>query len=359
MSNYYSQIRRLDNLSSDLHSLELRIISFLGACDTPASIASQVKSAIAQWRRKASILERDDSPIVFDPRSRLSIDLQSESPYFGCRVTLNGEFRIDDGSYVQLTYQSGQSDGVTWSIDNSEEFPDEYLAEVVGPRRADYLRGFSDCLRKLSLLVIDEKGEEYILPQTHACVKPGRQDNVYFIRDSFNGFVKIGYSKSPLNRFSDLAGGHPTPLDLIGVVPGTVAHEREAHRLWSPLRIGGEWFIERPELIAWFRKCLSENKVCFDLPDDERDLIQLRTTVRQLLNRNLYDSGKMLATDKRHPWATKEASLLRRQAYSFDIVGAKPRQAEVSPLVKTMLAMSRSIPRRRRSLTKSTPTEYF
>lgn len=63
---------------------------------------------------------------------------------------------------------------------------------------------------------------------------------IYFIRAK--KFLKIGYSKDPIKRISELQTGNPVKLKLIGVLPGTYETEKMIHRVLSKFRVEGEWF---------------------------------------------------------------------------------------------------------------------
>ena len=68
-----------------------------------------------------------------------------------------------------------------------------------------------------------------------------KQGFIYFIalRDEF---VKIGYSTTPLKRFSSLQVGCPYPLKLVGLIPGTKEEEAEVQEMFSSWHVRGEWY---------------------------------------------------------------------------------------------------------------------
>lgn len=59
---------------------------------------------------------------------------------------------------------------------------------------------------------------------------------------SDEGAVKIGYARDPVRRLSELNVAHAGRLKLVGVVRGTKADERAAHKLLYAYRVRGEWF---------------------------------------------------------------------------------------------------------------------
>ena len=67
--------------------------------------------------------------------------------------------------------------------------------------------------------------------------------------------LKIGRSIDPESRLSGMQTGNPAPLKLLGYVRGGAALEKSLHRLFGPLRQGGEWFIYTDDMEALVR-CL-------------------------------------------------------------------------------------------------------
>lgn len=54
--------------------------------------------------------------------------------------------------------------------------------------------------------------------------------------------VKIGFSKDPISRLTELNIGAPGKHRLIGFARGDKCHEREIHEICRNQRIRGEWF---------------------------------------------------------------------------------------------------------------------
>lgn len=72
---------------------------------------------------------------------------------------------------------------------------------------------------------------------------------VYFIRSGDR--VKIGVSKDPRARLSDLRIGSSRLLRIRYITPGDRAKERELHRLFASDRVNGEWFIYSRQIRDW------------------------------------------------------------------------------------------------------------
>lgn len=65
--------------------------------------------------------------------------------------------------------------------------------------------------------------------------------NIYLIQDQESGLVKIGRSRNPRQRLSDLrVGGRK--LVLLLFFPGIVADEESFHKALARKRVRGEWF---------------------------------------------------------------------------------------------------------------------
>jgi hypothetical protein len=74
---------------------------------------------------------------------------------------------------------------------------------------------------------------------------------IYFIQDTSSRAIKIGTSKNPLSRLSDLQTAHHAPLILIGVMDGTQHEERLLHHKFE--RLQGEWFEPSRALLAYIQ----------------------------------------------------------------------------------------------------------
>lgn len=72
---------------------------------------------------------------------------------------------------------------------------------------------------------------------------------IYFIQAK-SGPIKIGYTKNPKTRFDQLVVGHYEDLILRGVLPGTLADEKNLHKSIARSKIRGEWFHPTEEVLA-------------------------------------------------------------------------------------------------------------
>jgi len=67
---------------------------------------------------------------------------------------------------------------------------------------------------------------------------------VYAIRESETGRIKIGISRNPVARLSQLQTGNSQQLELVAVKPAVngFSCEQDAHKSAASLHIRGEWF---------------------------------------------------------------------------------------------------------------------
>jgi hypothetical protein len=73
--------------------------------------------------------------------------------------------------------------------------------------------------------------------------------HVYFVENPQAGAVKIGFTAQPRSRFSALRSVNLDKLNVLGLFPGSVEHEKFLHRLYKRDRIKGEWFTKSDGLL--------------------------------------------------------------------------------------------------------------
>lgn len=74
---------------------------------------------------------------------------------------------------------------------------------------------------------------------------------IYFIQDSVNGAIKIGYtSQDPEIRLSTLQTGNPNTLTIIGLMHGSSILEKYLHYKFREHHIRGEWFMPHERIFA-------------------------------------------------------------------------------------------------------------
>jgi hypothetical protein len=75
---------------------------------------------------------------------------------------------------------------------------------------------------------------------------------IYFAQDESTLHVKIGFhgGEDALERIKSLQTGNPSPLVLLGTMPGDRDTERRLHRDFAAARVAGEWFRPVAGLLA-------------------------------------------------------------------------------------------------------------
>lgn len=99
---------------------------------------------------------------------------------------------------------------------------------------------------------------------------------VYFIQEKPNGYVKIGYVRTPegiYNRLRSLQGGNARELSVRVLVPAAgPAVERRLHAAFDHTRVRGEWFDPTDDLYrlmaALHERPDAYDEICqeFDVP---------------------------------------------------------------------------------------------
>lgn len=72
--------------------------------------------------------------------------------------------------------------------------------------------------------------------------EPPNSGWVYFLSGKNEKMIKIGYSKDPNKRASELQVASADKLSIKYAFRGTMADERRLHKLFSKYRRNGEWF---------------------------------------------------------------------------------------------------------------------
>lgn len=81
-----------------------------------------------------------------------------------------------------------------------------------------------------------------------------RASTIYFIQAGDAGPIKIGFTSGcPLDRMANLQTGSPDELRLVAHARGTQEDERELHKRFAHLRMRGEWFQPKSELVEFIR----------------------------------------------------------------------------------------------------------
>jgi hypothetical protein len=80
------------------------------------------------------------------------------------------------------------------------------------------------------------------------CPAPEAVGFVYFLRSGDH--IKIGFSKDPRRRASDLSSGLASGINILAYVPGSRDDERRLHHALRRHRQSGEWFAATPAVVG-------------------------------------------------------------------------------------------------------------
>jgi len=75
---------------------------------------------------------------------------------------------------------------------------------------------------------------------------------IYFVYG--NGAVKIGFSTNFIKRFSGLNLAVPNHLEILGVIYGGPAVERNTQKFFKRFHIKGEWYVAAVELLDYIKE---------------------------------------------------------------------------------------------------------
>lgn len=93
--------------------------------------------------------------------------------------------------------------------------------------------------------------------------------HVYFMlangyTNTSESFVKIGWSSvCPWARMKTIETTCPLPISLIAIVPGKKSDEFAFHRTFGHLRMRGEWFAWKDDLIEFVNTLPEPDRVTF------------------------------------------------------------------------------------------------
>lgn len=72
---------------------------------------------------------------------------------------------------------------------------------------------------------------------------------VYFIQDTGNRYIKIGYTEDIKSRASCIQTGNPNPIDILAYVRANKKDEAKVHVALKKYRHRGEWFKPTEEVL--------------------------------------------------------------------------------------------------------------
>jgi hypothetical protein len=134
--------------------------------------------------------------------------------------------------------------------------------------------------------------------------------HVYFVKPvGMPGPIKIGYSKSPMERMSGLMCWSPWPLEVVASVPGNRALEKNIHECFAHHHSHHEWFHAHPEILV------AVEKIKAGVPVAEAiDLTRRTGDIRSEAERNRHPPERRfyMSYAQRIRWARDKAGEDRR-----------------------------------------------
>lgn len=102
---------------------------------------------------------------------------------------------------------------------------------------------------------------------------------IYLIGRKDNGWkadpVKIGYSKNPHKRVSELQTGHPYPLKVRKTLTGTLVDEKRLHRLLRDFNCSREWFLFDYHTVSVLNAVLRSGDIAEAEKEIEKALVEV------------------------------------------------------------------------------------
>lgn len=74
------------------------------------------------------------------------------------------------------------------------------------------------------------------------------RSGIYFVHSKTTNLVKIGFSREPRARLTNLRVASPCALRMLTVIDGTREDEKRLHKRFRSLRSHGEWFHFLPAI---------------------------------------------------------------------------------------------------------------
>jgi hypothetical protein len=79
------------------------------------------------------------------------------------------------------------------------------------------------------------------------------RDDLYLIHDETFDTLKIGRSKNPKSRLTQLQCATSNTLNILYIINGCGNKEKELHKKYAGLRLASEWFVNDGSIIRFFK----------------------------------------------------------------------------------------------------------
>lgn len=110
----------------------------------------------------------------------------------------------------------------------------------------------------------------------------GKKDSyVYVIGQNWTGDLKIGFSKNPWARLTELQTGHPEKIDVLAIFKCRASSEIALHDLLKEFRGNGEWFNPPSNIRDELRYAQQSKRNYDDTVVKLRELLRSTTTHTQ------------------------------------------------------------------------------
>lgn len=146
---------------------------------------------------------------------------------------------------------------------------------------------------------------------------------IYFARNTTNGHIKIGYSKNPHRRITQLKHLAHAPIEMLGVIAGDKRREQSIQEQFEHHSVGHEWFNAGDDLMSQVESLIVSESVT---PDDPPKMLAVTIPF------SIYYAVRMLAIQNGEYPSTTTGRLLAL-ALNLDPVamGIEPLNGKESP----------------------------
>lgn len=88
--------------------------------------------------------------------------------------------------------------------------------------------------------------------------------DVYFIRATTLGLIKIGVAADVPSRLATLQNMSPDKLEVVARESGGIRREKELHALFANSKAHGEWFFPTDDLISYINRLQAKGGADYD-----------------------------------------------------------------------------------------------
>lgn len=118
----------------------------------------------------------------------------------------------------------------------------------------DELAITDDVIKYTRFKDIIRQHEEYLEQKSKNKDKNITVDDLYLIRDTVDNALKIGRSKNPKSRLSQLQLSTSHNLELLQSAKGKGFMEKSLHKRFASIRLASEWFKNDGSIIKYFEE---------------------------------------------------------------------------------------------------------